>query len=169
MRVGRILGESNGILTLLSPRCVAFTRTTMRMPTRSTAPRAPREGKAVARRCVAVRCGSSDHVLSRCVLVLMSSYVQWPRLRSPHCLERWQSTRLHERPPGEDFALVLTRLRFQASLSTQLRTTRTHDRERRPIGRNLEVQTSECGPILTENRSTTLLAVRPAARRELKA
>ena len=68
MRVGRILGESNGILTLLSPRCVAFTRTTMRMPTRSTAPRAPREGKAVARRCDAVRCGSSNHVLSRCVL-----------------------------------------------------------------------------------------------------
>ena len=99
MRVGRILGESNGILKLLIPRCVAFTRTTMRMPTRSTAPRAPREGKAVARRCDAVRCGGSDHVLSRCVLVLMSSYVQWPRLRSPHCLERWQSTRLHERPP----------------------------------------------------------------------
>jgi len=169
MRAGRILGESNGILKLLIPRCVAFTRTTMRMPTRSTAPRAPREGKAVARRCDAVRCGSSDHVLSRCVLYRcrrtfsglgsgaptasngdsLPGYTRGLRGRTSHwCWHAYASRRpcprSYERP-------------------------RTHDRERRPIGRNLEVQTSECGPILMENRSTTLLAVRPAARRELKA
>jgi hypothetical protein len=47
MWAGRILGESKGILMilmLLIPQRVAFTKTTVRMPTQGTATRASREG-----------------------------------------------------------------------------------------------------------------------------